>query len=238
MNRNRHGAGIMYTGLDKRVHIAKGFNSAAEVMELVATIPEESPVVFHARIATHGAVIPANCHPFPIVLDDEGLRLTRLSCFAGFAHNGTFSEYSRASTTSGFPDSVEFMKDILVPIIHDIENQSVQFLLRRAVGWSKIAILTRNELLLFGDFIREGEVYYSNGTYKPYVAPVTRTYDDYDYGYWPRKKAKGSKKDKAALLLEDKSKSLSEYRAALIQYQYGLSESEAAALIEEGVLWD
>jgi predicted glutamine amidotransferase len=166
METNPDGAGFMYIGYDKGVHIAKGFFKPEEVMARIETVPDESPIVFHSRIATHGKVSKENCHPFPVTLVDDALKLCNLRCRMGFAHNGVFSGYTAKVAQSGFPDSVEFMRHLIYPVYKDLKRESVQFLLSELVGSSRVAILSSDNLYLFGTFIEEDGVKYSNSSWK------------------------------------------------------------------------
>ena len=67
---NSDGAGFMYNHNGK-VIIQKGYMTYEEFKEALNKLCTKvdaytTAIVFHFRIATHGSVSPALCHPFPL----------------------------------------------------------------------------------------------------------------------------------------------------------------------------
>lgn len=105
MNHNPDGSGFMYLDRkSKSVKIEKGFFSAEKAFNYLKKLPDDAPIIFHARIATHGAKCQGLCHPFPLYAVNPDTYLapadmvkSRLSCSVGLAHNGVLSLYPEAS---------------------------------------------------------------------------------------------------------------------------------------------
>lgn len=112
MGHNPDGSGFMYFDRKaKSVKIEKGFFSVEKAFNYLKRLPDDTPIVFHARIATHGAKCQGLCHPFPLYavnsdkyLAPDDMVKSRLSCSVGLAHNGVLSLYpeSELSDTATF----------------------------------------------------------------------------------------------------------------------------------------
>lgn len=119
--------------------------------------PENTALVFHARIATHGSKKVENCHCWT----DGNL---------AFAHNGIlYSLKSRDDMT----DSETFFRDYFVPIFRKC-NQKLAFnVADLMIGSSKFAFIDgRGTVKLMGNYEKykdktmKGCLYFSNGTYR------------------------------------------------------------------------
>lgn len=112
MKVNPDGAGFMYLDkMLKSVKIEKGFFSPSKAFKFLSKLPDDVPIIFHARIATHGATGQALCHPFPLYGLDESVYLIdsdmtkpRNACTIGLAHNGILkiAPENRLSDTATF----------------------------------------------------------------------------------------------------------------------------------------
>jgi len=73
---NFDGCGFMHNGKDeKEVTINKGFMCIEELFDALKTIDAKNKnIVFHFRYATHGEILPENCHPFPVTENEKELR--------------------------------------------------------------------------------------------------------------------------------------------------------------------
>ena len=181
MDTNSDGFGYMYLK-DNYIHIVKGAMNPNEVELLFNQLPDDInqlPMVMHFRLATHGSVNPANCHPFPITTDKGVLGLTELECKTAVAHNGIIpskfvdAKYVKRVWVQGkkqpddedeLSDTGLFVREYLAPMGKAIFNQVVGKLLS-TVG--KMAILdAKRGCILIGDFTRDNDRFYSNDTYK------------------------------------------------------------------------
>lgn len=188
-NNNPDGAGYAFN-TDGVVCIKKGFmtfdafwNSISEAQKRYDF--KNSGVLIHFRIATHGGVIPAMTHPFPIV-DDNGA-LSKLEYVSDYAviHNGIISLTGpKARSEKAMSDTAVFIRDYLSKIA-----QNRQWFKRRAnieliekLIDSKMAILnSRGEIIHTTGFTEDNGVLYSNSTYKDFrTRYLPNVYDDYD----------------------------------------------------------
>lgn len=114
---NRDGAGMMFPH-DGRVLIRKGFMDwgafETALAEVAASYTLEAlPLALHFRIATHGAVKPGCCHPFPVCDSASQMRVTQQDAAIGFMHNGVLSGLKTSEAVS---DSMAFAKHVLSPL--------------------------------------------------------------------------------------------------------------------------
>lgn len=168
-NANPHGAGFMWAD-GKRVNIKKGFMTWTEFERALDAekIPEDSAVVMHFRIATHGRVQPSCCHPFPVSSEPEDLRATSMSARFGAAHNGIING---RTTNDAWSDSMDFICDVVAPLARlcpgFIHDSNAQELLEGACQ-SKMALMDgAGDIALVGEFLEDGGVFYSNPSYIP-----------------------------------------------------------------------
>ena len=159
---NRDGAGFMYVE-NKQVHIQKGFFTFAEFYE--AYVPHENKqCLIHFRIKTHGPVAEENCHPFEV---NQSL---------GFIHNGIISGFGSTEHS----DTRDFNAKILQPLVAKWGNLSlfqpaIKSLIEARIGYSKLAFLDRHgNVNIFNEDkgVWEDGVWYSNTSFRPYIAPV------------------------------------------------------------------
>lgn len=108
---------------------------------------ENTAMLIHARIATHGTVKESNCHCWTGNV---------LGSNVSFAHNGILPIHPSGDMT----DSETFLRDFLEPC-----QDLAEFLntIDALIGSSKIAFLTESgSILRFGRFIEEYGIQYSN----------------------------------------------------------------------------
>ena len=118
-------------------------------------VSDDEPCIIHFRLATHGSIKRANCHPF-----NRG--------DVWFAHNGILSIRPQGDMT----DSETAFQNIIYPAIVKYGYGSMQMdkAVNRVIGYSKFAFLQGDELKLYGDFIKQDDgCYYSNLRFMPYV---------------------------------------------------------------------
>ncbi len=146
---NPHGCGFVspsafYKGLS--------FDSFKRNLKKVS---DDEPCIIHFRLATHGSIKRANCHPFN--RDD-----------VWFAHNGILNLKPQGDMT----DSETAFQNIIYPVIEKYGYGSFQMdsIVASIIGYSKFAFLQGDKLKLYGDFIKYDDgCYYSNTRFMPYV---------------------------------------------------------------------
>lgn len=170
-NSNPDGAGFMYSQ-NKKLHIEKGFFSFDSFYNAFKA-HESKQAVIHFRIKTHGKIDTANCHPFSV------------NNSIGFVHNGVISGYGDAD----FSDTVRFNEAILRPLVNKWGNLAlfqdpVIELIESRIGYSKLVFLDRHgnhKIMNESKGQWDDGVWYSNNSYKPYVAPVTTSWKTSDW---------------------------------------------------------
>lgn len=142
--RNPHGCGLVspsafYKGLSYDVF-----------KKLFKKCSENEPLLIHFRYATHGSVKRSNSHPF---VDDKSGVI--------FMHNGVLSGIRVHDDKT---DSEIAFKEVLVPIIERYGLGSAEFksAAQRIIGSSKFAFMDGDNVLLMGDYIKSGGLYFSN----------------------------------------------------------------------------
>ena len=124
----------------------------------VTKIPNSQPVVYHARIATHGSVGESNCHPF--MSDNKQW---------AFAHNGVLSIQNEGDMT----DSETFFKRLAVPLLkagYKPNDKGVfDKMVDTIIGSSKFVFMdSKGNIYHYGSFIKEGKLLFSNASYIDY----------------------------------------------------------------------
>jgi hypothetical protein len=173
---NPDGAGFMYAE-NKKLHIEKGFFSFQSFYDAFKK-HESKQAVIHFRIKTHGKIDTTNCHPFAV------------NNAIGFVHNGIISGFGDANHS----DTIGFNQSILQPLVSKWGNLAlfqdpIIDLIEGRIGYSKLVFLDRHgnhKIMNEHKGTWDDGVWYSNDSYKPYVAPVT-TYDWKDSKYDWRK---------------------------------------------------
>jgi len=169
---NPDGAGFMYAE-NKKLHIEKGFFSFQSFYDAFKK-HETKQAVIHFRIKTHGKIDTTNCHPFAV------------NNAIGFVHNGIISGFGDANHS----DTIGFNQSILQPLVSKWGNLAlfqdpIIDLIEGRIGYSKLVFLDRHgNHKIMNEHKGEWDdgVWYSNNSYKPYVAPIT-TYDWKDSKY-------------------------------------------------------
>ena len=164
---NQHGAGLMYLKQDGKVHIEKGFMDVDKLLKYVhrkKAILDSTDVVMHFRIATSGKRDELGCHPYSV-----WGRNTSISTDVemGMVHNGTLDGYGWEGNKE-VNDTQIFIKNCLKKLPHNfLANKGITDLISNAIGTNRLAFLSKDGIRTFGSFIKDGEYYYSNGSYKP-----------------------------------------------------------------------
>ena len=189
---NPDGAGFMYAE-NKKLHIEKGFFSFKSFYDAFKK-HEDKQTVIHFRIKTHGKIDTANCHPFAV------------NNAIGFVHNGVISGFG----DSDFSDTVRFNEQILRPLVNKWGNLAlfqdpIIDLIESRIGYSKLVFLDRHgnhKIMNESKGVWDDGVWFSNTSYKPYVAPATPSWLDKTYNYGSYSKQVAPIKSKPATYLK------------------------------------
>ena len=161
---NPDGAGFMFAD-DKQLNIKKGFFSFDSFYNAYKK-HQDKKVVIHFRIKTHGEINETNCHPFAV------------NSSLAFVHNGIISGLDGDKALS---DTIHFNEQILQPLVNKWGNLALFQdpminLLETRIGYSKLIFLDRHgNHKIMNEHKGEWDdgIWYSNNSYKPYVAPVS-----------------------------------------------------------------
>ena len=167
---NSDGAGFMYN-YDGKVIIQKGYMSYNSFKAALETLKNRVDVyaiaiVFHFRIATHGSVSPALCHPFPMSHKIPMLKKLYSASQVGIVHNGIIPIKPR----KGISDTMEYIASVL----SKREKHNPKFYkskkIRKAILAeidSKMTFLDyEGNVYTVGEFISDNGILYSNSSYK------------------------------------------------------------------------
>lgn len=115
----------------------------------------DTAVMLHMRIATHGSVGLSNCHCWKgNILGSE----------MAFAHNGILHHIGNRDNMT---DSETFLRDYIEPCDNMADFLEV---IDKNIGSSKFAFLDgEGHVIRFGSFIEERGVHYSNGSFRRYA---------------------------------------------------------------------
>lgn len=134
-----------------------------EAIKKFEELQPEDEVVLHARIPSRGGKNIENVHGWK---SEEGVY---------FCHNGTMSSIK---TWGDHTDSETFFKKFFLPCWRGEGRQfteNVEFLISQFIGYSKFCfILPDGTVKLYGEYQKDHDMDYSNGSYKVYV-PVVQT---------------------------------------------------------------
>lgn len=113
----------------------------------LASVKIEDNCIIHFRLATHGSICKANCHPF---IKDNVI----------FAHNGILSIRPIGDKT----DSETAFLQVIYPLIKKfgLESFEVDNMVSSIIGTSRFAIMQGDNIRLYGDFTQLKGCYYSN----------------------------------------------------------------------------
>lgn len=127
-------------------HSFKGL-SFKKFMKEIKKVTQDEACIIHMRLATHGSVCDANCHPF-------------FGAGVAFAHNGILSYPNRDNMT----DSETAFRDVIEPEIkkHGLLSDYVTDAVESVIGTSRFAFLKGKRILMFGNYEKIDGVYYSN----------------------------------------------------------------------------
>ena len=240
---NPDGAGVAFNHKGN-LHIVKGLMTFDEFYEICSQIPDESAVIYHARIQTSGGICKELTHPFLLDKNIEKQRQTIIKIDKGqaVAHNGIFNEFSTKEQNN---DTTQFISTYLYPLKHakDLNNGSIldddfDKIIQKLCGLSnRLAIIDeKGNTKKYGDgWIYDDGIYYSNDSYED---PIYKLYD-YDYFRYPCMRWNKKDIDKKAQQnihdqIEDLRKIDPEFNAVYKRWQYHMTESEILECYENG----
>lgn len=187
---NPDGVGVAWND-GKNVHFIKGISTSEEVLTIFNDLNGNYlNFIFHARIATSGGISPQKCHPFLLSDKDGALNATHYDGTRPCVfHNGVFA----LTPFNNLNDTQTLVKSMLAPLYFKSKNglyngdfnALIQFLTRG----NRFVIMHPDKIQVFGNWITDNGVQYSNGNYKPYTPPKWATYkrnfaleDGFDFG--------------------------------------------------------
>lgn len=140
-NCNPHGCGFVS---ESRYYKSLSFE---RFLEELSEVKENERCIIHFRLATHGSVRRANCHPFKY----DGVF---------FAHNGVLNVEAQDDRT----DSETAFRNILIPIIESrgLLSKELTYAVNQIIGSSKFAFMHEGKILTFGRYTKHEGRYYSN----------------------------------------------------------------------------
>ena len=159
---NPDGIGCMYRADNGRIVISKGFMTIEEFIEDIQKVPNtlKKDIAIHFRLATHGNISPGNCHPFPITDKILHLRQTKHICRTAIMHNGIVPDLTHPDKT--LSDTMCAVKIISECGEHSPPAQTI-------LSTGKFLVMDKIETRLYGYFVEDSGIYYSNTRYKPDV---------------------------------------------------------------------
>ena len=185
-NTNPDGAGYMIAN-GNNVTISKGYMSFKRFWKAVKDLPENKAIVYHFRIATHGARNKKGTHPFPITNNDKMLQKQFVKTDIGVAHNGIIhlcGNYTKDKNPHDLSDTQLFIRDYLVhikTIDNWYKNDKVQKIISELIK-SKMTVLdSKGHISYIGDFVTVDGYKCSNNYFRPKAYATTYT-NKYGYG--------------------------------------------------------
>lgn len=141
---NPDGAGIMWVE-HGMVQTSKGFMDESSLLRAIESVPKDSPLVIHMRIATSGGINIGTCHPFPVCRDLDTLHAANTECHAAVAHNGVIAGLP-TDNNNGISDTVYFVSHAISDMWRK-DNKVTKKMRRRMVKLApsnRFAILTED----------------------------------------------------------------------------------------------
>lgn len=109
------------------------------------------------------------CHPFAVKDSFAKMRTTDIGASAGLMHNGVLSGLKTDDTVS---DSMAFAKSVLVPLKATsddfLDDKHALRIIKNFTQGSRFLLMSKTGLVrIFGNWVEDHGIYYSNGNYKP-----------------------------------------------------------------------
>ena len=180
---NPDGAGFCYT-YNGKVIIQKGYMSFKSFQEALKRVSENidtyhSPMMFHFRIATHGGIKPALCHPFPLSKKIPNLKCLYIQSDLAIVHNGVIP----IDTKEAVSDTMEYIRTNLTKRTNTnpefYKNKKQRKTILAEINNSRMAFLDcKGNVYTIGEFITDNGIMYSNSSYKERTLSFN-FFDDY-----------------------------------------------------------
>lgn len=165
LKNNDDGWGVMYADAGK-VCIVRGMTPVDFHFHWKWIKKLPGPKVFHARIATHGAVDENHCHPFRVPNHNE----------LAVAHNGVIIQQTGKSSGTG-SDTMNFNDNILAHLPEGFQNLQVYHdLLSDYIGYSKLVFMDGEGQVQIVNEEKgswHDENWYSNNSFRDWNAKYT-----------------------------------------------------------------
>jgi len=167
---NTHGCGFMFPHKGQ-VHINKGFISVGAMLRCKRNLFKKfkldvvnTPVVYHFRIATHGGICPANCHPFPLSADTKDLQALSIKADVGVAHNGVLPLIDKSE--KDISDTQQLVKYGLSHMTFK-DIRAAKSLIKLALREDRMIVMSgRREIETFGFWYEDEGSYFSNLSFR------------------------------------------------------------------------
>ena len=154
------------------VKINKGYFDVDELINKLFTIKDIQDVELgiHFRITTHGATNALNCHPFAIKRKLKDIRRTQQTAAAAVMHNGVLSSV-KVKSNSGLSDTAVYTRDVLNPLktLNGgalTNSKQASDIINATRGTSRLLIFDGQGVKMFGNWLEDNGVFYSNDSYK------------------------------------------------------------------------
>lgn len=149
---NPDGAGLMWKNKKGGISFKKGFMDFKDFLECYNKVKYKE-LGIHFRLATHGAIEPANCHPFNVAEPKEVEPSWGTNCDEMCMHNGIIHSIP---TPKNYNDSKNFCEKSLLAL-KDLEREPLVDYLEKVEGGSKFLIFKRGEKPILAGYFTELE---------------------------------------------------------------------------------
>lgn len=185
---NPDGGGFAYND-NNAVHYQKGFQKFSDFYNTLLKVNEESKLynkdlIIHFRIGTSGGKTPQKTHPFVITNSYRKMEKLQGTCKQSFFHNGIMSDFA-----SDKHSDTENFTAMILSTIRNLEQQDTLIDYLARVNNSKFAIITRNRVILGGDYLSDNNMLVSNRNYSYYYNTQYNDFDKTKYSYISKSKS-------------------------------------------------
>lgn len=183
---NPDGGGFAYND-NNTVHYCKGFQKFNDFYNSLLKVNTDlklknQDLVIHFRIATSGGKTPQKTHPFVITHSYKKMEKLQGTCKQAFFHNGIMNDFA----SDKHSDTQNFTAMILSNI-KNLEQQDTLIDYLARVNNSKYAIITRDRVMLGGDYLTDSNMLVSNRNYSYYYNTSYNDYEKTKYSYYDYK---------------------------------------------------
>jgi len=189
---NDDGFGMMYRHRDG-VAIVKGILSEEEAWETYSQLPEGVPHALHFRLATHGGVRPELTHPF-LVDEESPLVQAGVSERPVLAHNGVWSLHALKQKEVRLEGPVSDTRVLAAWLGRLARERPLREVLKEryyeVLSAGRVVVMDPAtwKLHLVGHWIREGNLLFSNHSFRENLYASSRgvrDWKDWKWSDWP-----------------------------------------------------